>query len=282
VCTLGDLLEDVVVHLAGPVAHGSDTRSSITHHRGGSAANVAVAAARSGAPARFLGQVGADARGDALLAALSRDGVESRVVRRGRTGTLVVLVEPGGERTMLADRGAAAELTPGDVDPAWLAGAAVLHLPAYSLCEPPLGSAALALSREAARRGIPRTVDASSVAVLGAAGPEEFLRLLADIAPSVVFANTAEADLLGVARGAPLPGAGLTVVKRGGEPALLVSPTGTVEVPARPVPSVLDSTGAGDAFAGAFLAALLRGAGPEEATAAGHTLAARGLAERGA
>ena len=62
-----------------------------------------------------------------------------RVQRRGRTGSVVVLVGPDGERTMLPDRGAATELT--DVDPAWLDGVTWLHVPSYSLLSEPIGAA---------------------------------------------------------------------------------------------------------------------------------------------
>ncbi|MET0160173.1 MAG: PfkB family carbohydrate kinase, partial [Acidimicrobiales bacterium] len=57
---VGDLIEDVVVWLPGPVALGSDTVVRITRERGGSAANAAAAAVRAGGRARFVGQLGDD------------------------------------------------------------------------------------------------------------------------------------------------------------------------------------------------------------------------------
>ena len=106
-CAVGDLVEDIVVWLAGAPGEGTDTEARVFRRRGGSAANVAALCAANGTPARFVGHVGADDLGDRLLATLSASGVDVRVRRGGRTGTIVVLVAPGGERTMLTDRGAA-------------------------------------------------------------------------------------------------------------------------------------------------------------------------------
>ena len=59
-CTIGDLIEDVVVWLNGELNIGSDTDSVIVRTRGGSAANVAMFGALTGTPSRFIGQVGND------------------------------------------------------------------------------------------------------------------------------------------------------------------------------------------------------------------------------
>jgi sugar/nucleoside kinase (ribokinase family) len=103
---VGDLVEDVVVWPDGPVRTGTDTPARVFHSRGGSAANVAVAAAPL-VPTRWLGCVGPDPLGDRLLGELQAAGIDVRAQRRGRTGTIVVLVDPDGERTFLPDRGAA-------------------------------------------------------------------------------------------------------------------------------------------------------------------------------
>ena len=119
--TLGDLVEDVIVRFDGPVNVASDTPARISRRRGGSAANVAVAAAGLGHAARFLGQVGSDAIGSALLAEMAADGVDVAMVRRaGSTGTIVALVDQTGERSMLTDRRACIDLC--DPDPSWLDG----------------------------------------------------------------------------------------------------------------------------------------------------------------
>ena len=127
---VGDLVEDVVVWPEGPVQPGSDTPAQVFRSRGGSAANGAAAAAPY-VPARFLGCVGADASGDRLVAELRAAGVDVRAQRRGRTGTVVVVVDAFGERTFFPDRVAAADL---DVlGPGALDGVSLLHVPAYGL-----------------------------------------------------------------------------------------------------------------------------------------------------
>src|SRR5688572_24603757 len=112
VTVIGDLLEDVVVWVAGAPVEGTDNPATIRRSRGGSGANVAAAAAAAGAAARFVGRVGVDGAGDALVAQLAAAGVDVRVQRGGRTGCVVVLVDGAGERTMFPDRAAAAELGP--------------------------------------------------------------------------------------------------------------------------------------------------------------------------
>ena len=81
--TLGDLVDDIVVQLAGPINVATDTSSIILRRRGGSAANVAATAGVLGQPARFLGQVGTDAVGAAWVAELEAAGVDTQFVLMG-------------------------------------------------------------------------------------------------------------------------------------------------------------------------------------------------------
>ena len=162
---LGDLVVVVSVRLAGPVNVASDTHSQISRRRGGSAANVAVRAAELGHPARFLGQVGSDAIGTALLADLDGEGVDTTMVRRaGSTGTIVALVDHHGERTMLTDRRSCLDLD--EPDPSWLDGVGVLHVPFYSLATGPIAATAATVIAWANERGIPVSIDLSSTAIL--------------------------------------------------------------------------------------------------------------------
>jgi sugar/nucleoside kinase (ribokinase family) len=210
-----------------------------------------------------------------VVSSLADAGVDVRVQRAGRTGCIVVIVEPGGERTMLPDRGAAAELGP--VDDAWLAGVTWLHVPAYSLCAEPIGtstSGAIDVVRAAGGR---LSLDVSSVGAVSAFGAARFVALAADLDPDVVLATRLEAALLG--SWTPQ----LLVVKHGADPVELRPAGGPPsDVPVPRVDGVLDTTGAGDAFAGGFLAATLRGASPADAAAAGSALAGRTLRSAGA
>lgn len=274
---VGDLLDDVVVRRLAPLRDGADTPSIIRRRRGGSAANVAAAAARAGYRARFIGQVGDDLTGRLLVGELTALGVDVRVRHRGRTGTVVALLDEHGERSMMTDRGAATELAL--VDAGWAAGLHTLHVPLYSLAVEPLATSARALVDVARHGGATISVDLSSVTVIDQLGHAEVEAMLVALAPDVVLANEAEAERLG-------PGvlAGcdprVLVVKRGAQPAVVTARgEAPVEVPPLDVGPVVDSTGAGDAFAGGFLPALAQGVSAAEAAVVGHRVAAAHLTE---
>jgi sugar/nucleoside kinase (ribokinase family) len=241
--------------------------------RGGSAANVAAfarAAVPAAVPARFIGCVGADPAADVLCAELAGRGVDVRVQRRGRTGTIVVLVDGDGERTMYPDRAAAAELT--EVPASWLDGAAFLHVPSYGFAAEPAATAVLRLIADADQAGVPVSVDASSVGMIREYGVGRYLDLMGTLRPAVFFANAPEARLLDVGR--PQFAKSMVVIKDGARAATVLVPGDAARaVPVLQVPAARDSTGAGDAFAAGFLAAAIRGATPVQAAQAGHALA---------
>jgi len=277
---IGDLVEDVVVWTEAPVQRGTDNAAIVHRTRGGSAANTAILAAAE-IPTRFIGQVGDDPVGDALCATLTAAGVDSRIRRRGRTGTVVVLVDIDGERTMFPDRAASAALGP--IDPDWLSGTAIVHVPAYGLATEPMASAILDAVAVVRSTGGAVSVDLSAASLLRAPGGAQVWERIAQMAPEVVFANDDEALAADLSGRVPWE---VFVIKRGPDPARILRRVGaavtTLEVPAPRVLVARDTTGAGDAFAAGYLAAWLCGAEPEEATRAGHRRAAEVLDAPGA
>ena len=275
--TVGDLVEDVVVRLGGPVNEATDTEAHVVRRRGGSAANMAVSVVRAGHPARFIGQVGDDSQGAALLDQLRAEGVDVVARSGGRTGTIIVLLDHLGERTMLTDRGACTGLD--HPDRSWLDGLTTLHVPAYSLVGEPLARTTATLVRWAHERDIAVSVDASSSSLIEDFGADALIELLTELRPTVLLCNASEADSLGDGVDPDGIGARLTVIKHGAGPAVLLQPgQHRAEVPALALVDVRDTTGAGDAFAAGLLVALAAGSSPVAAAMLGHQSAARAIA----
>jgi ribokinase len=279
---LGDVMVDVVVRLSGPVARGSDTLARVEQRGGGSAANVAAWLARAGAAAVLLGRVGDDAAGRAVVAALRAEGVDVRVEvdQQRPTGTCVVLVEPGGERSLLPDRGANAA----PVATAPPADAAHLHVAGYALFDPGARPAALAAMAAARAAGCPTSVDPASAVPLAAAR-EAFLAWIDGV--DLLLPNgdeaaalTGSADALTAAR-ALTAHAREVVVTLGAAGALWTDGAAVERVAAAPT-EVVDTTGAGDAFTAGLLAARTAGADRRAALEAGAALAARAVQRPGA
>ncbi|MGH3012273.1 MAG: carbohydrate kinase family protein [Gaiellaceae bacterium] len=263
ICTLGDLLLDVSVRLDGPIAEDTDTYGRTRVGAGGQAANVAAWTVELGGCARFLGKRARDPAGRILAEELRGRGVElaGPEVEAG-TGAVVSLAMPDGARTMLSDRGVSTELAREELDPAWLQGCDWLHLPGYSLVRSPLRETALAAAALAPQV----SVDLSSTAAIEAFGVVAFRETVDALRPQIVFANEAEAGLVGDLE------APTVVIKRGGRGCVVVTSAGLTELASRET-TVVDTTGAGDAFAAGFLFA-----GPDLALDA----AARCVAKMGA
>lgn len=270
---VGDLVEDVVVRLHEQVNVASDTRATVIRRRGGSAANAVAAAGRAGVTARFIGQVGDDPLGRSLTGELAADGADLAVRRAGRTGTIIVMVDALGERTMLTDRAACTALA--DPDAAWLADVHTLHVPLYSLVGEPLATSVRTLARWQRERGGNVSVDLSSAAILEQLGRDAVMALLRELGATVLFANELEAECMGALL-EPDNLSGATIwVKQGSGPVILkVAGASPVAVPANPIADVTDTTGAGDAFAAGVLIGLELGDDPVQATVRGHQLGA--------
>ena len=292
VMVLGDLTLDVVLAPAVALVDGTDVPGRVLLRQGGSAANAARWLARVGIRTTLVTAVGRDAEGRALVGALEGDGVRVRAVRAAgqRTGRIGIMVDPSGERSFVADRGAADQLGPEDLRPAWFAGLDLLHLPAYSLLGERLGRAGVRAAELAHERGALVTVDLASVVPLMAAGRQAAFETVGAARPDLVLATLDEARALGGPEGerSLMRLAPVAVLKRGAAGAIvLVAGAGGAirfDVPARPVQTA-DTTGAGDAFDAGFIAGWLAArrdgighvATLRRAVLAGHRLASRHL-----
>ena len=260
----GDVINDVLVKPHDGTAAGSDTRAEIRACPGGSAANQAAWMAHLGAEVTFAGRVGArDA--EYHRQELARVGVRAHLAADAAagTGSIVIMVARDGERTMFTDRGANLRLRRPDVPAGLLDGATALHLTGYTFCEPALLEVALWLLAEARARGLAVTIDPGSAAFLARMEPGAFLRWTEGAA--VCFPNRDEAAVL-TGEPDPLTMAarltryyGAVAVKLGGAGCVLAVPgEAPVTIAAHPAQAT-DTTGAGDAFCGAFISRWLAG-----------------------
>ncbi|MGB0500956.1 MAG: carbohydrate kinase family protein [Acidimicrobiales bacterium] len=276
---IGDLLEEILIRLNAAPVRGVDSAVRSARVRGGSAANVAALDAETGGTPRFVGQVGDDALGHALVDDLSSRGVDARVAHLGSTGVIVTTVGQGS-RTRLVDRGASRG--PARLDPGALDDIAQIYIAASAFTEDPLATAVDRLLAEIRERRIPLVLGGPTDADLGLFGVEPFHELVRTARPDAVVLNRFEHRSLGLHPREPLGGAGATIITAGARPTLVLTPKGDADsIPVPPIDTLRDRTGAGDAFLAGFLASRRTGADPVSATHAGHRIAARVLRNLG-
>lgn len=259
IVVLGDIAVDIVSRLAAPLARGSDAPAAVQLMPGGSGANVAVWLARLGQAVTFVGRVGDDLFGRWLRDDLLAEGVRPALITDPvrPTGVIQVLVEPDGERTMVPDRGANAYWRAGEVDERLIADASLLHVVGYVLLDAASRPGALHAMRIARAHGIPISLDPSSHAPLQALGEASFWPLVGPV--TVLLPNRREAAVL---TGQPDPEAALPVLEQSAQVvAIKLDRDGCLIGDGRarwrmspPPARVVNATGAGDAFAAAFLA----------------------------
>lgn len=279
---IGDVMTDVIVIPEGPLVRGSDRRARITSRPGGSGANQAVWLGAAGARVDFLARVGhADLA--QLNAYFRARHVEPHLIADTErpSGVLVTIVDPDGERSFLTDRGANLALCHADLDEGLLSSAAGLVVSGYSLFAESPRAAVRWYAEAALQRKLAVSVDAASVGFLEELGTARFLEWTEGF--STLFANEDEALCLSGTRelGAQMQILGRTyprvIVKQGDKGAAIGDRTGVRrQMPALAV-EVIDSTGAGDAFAAGFLAAEQRGEDEAACLAAGIANGARAV-----
>lgn len=244
----GSLNHDITVTVPHMPASDETLRADhMAEFCGGKGFNQAVAASRLGADTEMIGCLGRDGAGDLLAGALDHNGVGRRFVRlgEGHTGTALITTD-SRDVTIVIVPGTNAEVSPSDAD----AASEVLRSADVLLLQGEVSHAAAARAAEIVRAagGIvvfsPAPVHAESALVLPHA--------------TFVVANRGEAAALG------LKPSDTTIVTQGKDGALV----GDTVVPIFPA-TVVDPTGAGDAFTAAFAVAVAEGLAPIEAARRG-------------
>lgn len=254
------------IPLTGETVHGSDFQM----HPGGKGANQAVAAARLGYPVRMIASVGSDAFGTELRAQLVRSGVDAGMVRTctGPSGVAVIAVAPNGDNAIVVTPGANAMVSAKDIDDN--AGAIREAGVVLTQLEIPFETVEH-LATVCQRMEVPLILDPAPARAL----PFDLLHRvswltpneteLASCVPEGTHISSPGEIFEAVEALVEQGGCGL-VLKRGARGAYLATNDGLREsVNAFPVAAV-DTTGAGDAFNGAFAVALMLGRSPLEST----------------
>lgn len=269
VAVVGDCTLDVTVAPSRPARVGGDVPAAIRLGPGGQAANTAVRLARRGIRARLVSPVADDGAGRLLSEALASEGVELVRLPASRSGTVVALLDPAGERTMLSDRQTLETTAAGRA----LEGIEWVHCSGYALLDD--------VSGDALAEQLGRLASSTRVSVAGGSVPrvpavaERFRHRLQRAGAELVILSRDEAIALGSDPRRPDPGpaaealrdlAKVVVVTAGilGSAATLNGRL-LVEPPSAAPGPTLDATGAGDGYAAALLARLIGGGWPPAA-----------------
>ena len=257
---------------------------------GGSAANTVAGVASLGLKAGFIGQLADDQLGAIFAHDIRSLGVEFDTAAKqdvGATGRCLILVTPDAQRTMNTFLGAAQRLGPDAVEPAKVAEARILYLEGY-LWDPEEPRQAMYKAMDAARSAATKVAFTLSDGFVVDRHRADLQRLLDERRIDILFANQVEAESLAgtsdvEAAVEALKGKVETlVVTRGEHGAIAVRGGERADVPAQPIGTLVDTTGAGDLFAAGFLAGEARGLPLRQSLELGATCAAEVIQHYGA
>lgn len=271
---VGEMLIDFIPNTPGP-----DGTPLYQAHPGGSAANAAIALARLGSSARFVGKLGKDSFGSMLLRVLQENRVDTRYVpftTRGNTTMVLVALQEQGQREFLFYRQGTADtlLEASDLTDAAWTDVSLCYASSFLLSSEPARSATLAALEQAHRRGLPIFFDINARPTLWTSETalrETLARVVGQV--DLLKLSAEEAHYLDASLGGPLDpsddeglralgaklltrGPALVVITRGSLGALLMNDSHVVQTSASTLQAV-DTTGAGDAFMGALLHRLI-------------------------
>jgi ribokinase len=262
-CVVGDFAWDVLIRTNNDVLKGGDSFGEVLLHPGGSAANVAVWAQRCGLDTHFVGKIGRDRLGDLAREDLEREGVVHHFIQTDAhlTGSVAVFVDQTGERSMVSGRGADFFLLPQELPKSIINRTNYLHLTAWSFFTDPPRTAAR-LSAEIARAsGNLISFDPASFQMIQEMGVATFWSYIKDLGIKVFLPNYEEGRVLtnllepaDIAASLADQLSGATIILKLDADGALVHHDDTQTVIAPATNNLVDATGAGDSFAGAYLA----------------------------
>lgn len=282
-CVIGDFAWDVLIRTNSELLTGGDTFGEVMLTPGGSAANVAVWARRCGLEAEFIGKIGRDRFGQLAQEDLLKEQVTSHFVETNEhlTGCVAVFVDQTGERSMVSGRGADFYLLPSELPKETVRRAGHLHMTAWSFFVDPPRAAARAAAHLAQECGATLSFDPGSFQMIAEMGVNQFLACTQDLGIDIFLPNYQEGEVLTglddpeaiTAALAKLYPQALIMLKLDADGSLVYEDGIATHVPPA-TNNLVDATGAGDSFAGAFLARYLGGATTVEAARFATTISA--------
>ena len=288
VLVIGDVMLDVMVKPHAPINPTSDTPASVRLRRGGSGANLAVALSRGGHDVTYVGASGDDITAQIFVDDLGASGVQVALEKGDTsTGVVVSLVGADGQRAMLSDRGANSWLTSDHVRRQLAEPFDHLHVSGYTMLDENSRAVGVEALRRAGPLGASTSVDVCSLGPLRQMTSRAFLDCAAGA--TFLFANEEEALALAASTDVTLAldhlalefsevvvtcGARGALARKGGQHFGVTSASD----------DAFDTTGAGDAVTGTYLAVRLRGATIDSAlreAMAAASVVVKGLGSRG-
>ena len=282
---VGDAMVDVIVELGEEINIGSDTKSQISMIGGGAAANTACWLGFTGKKVSFVGRVGDDAAGKQFIADLDRFHVDhgDLALAGATTGIVVVLVDKKGERTMFPDSGANGRMATEDL--LSLKDVSGVLLSGYSLYNSKTTDVIREMASAIRDAHVPLIFDPASVGPMRNFGRENVIQFIKEV--DCLILNRDEARFLSgvddVKEALKIlhESVPTVVVKMGSEGAIGISRGAIFESPSTAL-HVIDTTGAGDAFAAGFLPHWLESKDLSRALKSGNQLAGECVAILGA
>jgi sugar/nucleoside kinase (ribokinase family) len=276
-CVVGDAFIDVLVPI-------HDIRPKGTYQRDvkisyGGTANVAVWISRFGENAKYFGKVGNDPVGHSFIENLKKEKVNDLISidRKYGTGVCISLISEGGERTMITDRGANDFITIKDVDTyvGKILDSDIGYFSGYSLLSEPTSKSIVYLMKKASKAieiwfnpGAPNIITEQFNDLIRKY--VDVLVLNLDEAKSLTGKNTIDDVIKELERLSDM-----TILTMGAKECIVSNNKDSIHIPSIKTSKVVDTTGAGDAFAAGFIAGRIRGLNLEECSRMGHEIASR-------